>query len=172
MPVQRCPEQTGLTIEEFYSEKEMGLRYACTGKPMLQFIAMINALFPETLLFGMTSHFRLRIQKEDLPGLDWFVIVSAVASDFYFEYLMPEQKAPWKNAYYAEQPPHWTKQKKYLLTAMNECGAWRHHAELHQLQAGYGMRRAWFQKLHRHYRRLSKKSGAKRYLKERSAPDK
>lgn len=137
MPIQRCSEQRRCTLEEFYSEKEMGAHYAYCGEQMLCFIKLINELFPKTQLFGVTSHFRLVVQREDSTELDWFIIVSALAGDFYFEYLMPERKAPWRKAYVGGVANSLEEAKEYLLIAMKECEAWKDNAELNQLLTDY-----------------------------------
>lgn len=133
MPIQRSSEQRRCTLEEFYSEKEMGTHYPYAGEQMLHFIKLINGLFPKTQLFGLTSHFRLIIQKEDSPERNGFILVSALAGDFYFEYLLPERKAPWKDAYVRGTANSLEEAKHYLLIAMKECEAWKDNAELNQL---------------------------------------
>jgi len=139
MPIKRSFEQTKYTLEEFYSEREMAGDYTSVGEHMLAFLRTINELFPTTQLFGLTSHYRLVIRSEDTLGSEWLIIVSAVAGWYYFEFLVPKEKAPWENAFVRGEAKSLDDAKKYLLIAMRECEGWKTNDELKQRLAEYNV---------------------------------
>jgi hypothetical protein len=133
MPINRSSQQTRMTLEEFYSQNEVGKDYSLIGEQMLAFLKVINETFTETKLWGLTSHYRLVIQKEDKPDADWLIIVSTLAGQFYFEYLIPKTKAPWENAFVTGTAKSLEEAKKFLLIAMIECEGWKDNSELKRL---------------------------------------
>ena len=59
----------------------------------IEFVHMINEIFKETKLWGLTSLARLVIQSEDSwksPG--YVIIANNGPDDYYFEYLIPKNK--------------------------------------------------------------------------------
>lgn len=136
MPIKRNSVQTSITLEEFYLDLSTRNTnsYVDVGKEMLLFVELINQTFTETLLWGMTSHARLVIQNADDWKADWFVIVSNIGTkEYYFEYLVPENKQPWTNAFVRGEARTLADAKKYLLIAMRESGGWPENAELKRL---------------------------------------
>ncbi len=109
----------------------MGKHYEIIGKDMLALISVINELFPKTNLFGMTSHYRLVVLEND-DAFAWFIIISAVAGQFHFSYLLPQEKAPWQNAYVTGTANSLKEVKRFLLIAMRECKGWESNLELKQ----------------------------------------
>jgi hypothetical protein len=142
MPITRNTSQDKISLEEFYGElvssgekfgdkNDFNIR---VGKGMIRFIEMINETFKETQLWGLTSLIRLIIQKENDWKSDWYVIISGGADENYkIEYLIPENKRPWKNAMVHGEANNLDEAKKYLIIAMNECGGWKDNDELEKL---------------------------------------
>jgi len=125
------------TIENFYSDfvyNQNGIVGQNIADNMLEFIRMINQAFVETKLWGLTSHFRLVLQSEDKWNAGWYIIVSCVGGkEYYFEYLLPDNKSPWPNAYVRGVAYSLNEAKNYLLIAMKETGGWTLNDELRKL---------------------------------------
>lgn len=130
MPITRCSAQPSMTLEEFYSPSSLGQWYQYTGEQMLNFIQEINILFPTTSLFGLTSHNRLMILNTDSSESESFIILSALAGEYYFEYLIPTDLAPWNGAYVRGTAKSTEEAKTFLLIAMRECRGWVGNHEL------------------------------------------
>ncbi|RZJ53114.1 MAG: hypothetical protein EOO44_09580 [Flavobacterium sp.] len=125
-----------MTLEEFYVDLSATSTnsYVDVGKEMLLFVELVNQTFAETLLWGLTSHARLVIQNADNWKADWFVIISNIGTkEYYFEYLVPENKQPWPNATVRGEARTLADAKKYLLIAMRESGGWKENTELKRL---------------------------------------
>src|SRR6187200_1861979 len=102
MPIISSSDQKNKTLEEFYKEltgEDSSVVDKNIATAMLSFIAMIDQTFIETTLYGLTSHYRLVIQKTDSWKDDWYVTVYSIGDGkFQFEYKMPEFISPWKYA--------------------------------------------------------------------------
>lgn len=135
MPITRSSEQGSMTLEEFYTDFFSGGHpsYQEAGKSMLQLISMINGMFPETTIWGLTSVARLVLQNEDNGAGEWYVILASSVDTFYIEYLLPESKRPWNNAYVHGEAQSLEQLRQYLLIAMQECGGWPDNTELKRL---------------------------------------
>ena len=136
MPIKKSSDQRKITLEEFYIElSETSTNQSVdVGKKMHEFVKMINETFKETKLWGLTSHERLVIQSKDSSKSKWYVIISNIGTDdYYFEYLMPENKQPWLNAMIRGQARSLKEAKKYLLIAMKESEGWKGNLELERL---------------------------------------
>ena len=96
MPIIRYSGQKSKTLEEFYEEltgEDSTFIEHETGNAMLEFIFMVNQTFTKTILYGVTSHYRLVIQATDNWEDDWYVTVYSIGDKrFYFEYQMPQRK--------------------------------------------------------------------------------
>ena len=91
MPIKRSSDQKSMTLEEFYIDmsKKSTNFHAEAAKNMLVFVGVVNEIFKETVIWGLTSHDRLVIQNTDDWKSNWFVIVSSIGTkDYYFEYLL------------------------------------------------------------------------------------
>jgi hypothetical protein len=139
MPIKRNTNQEKLTLKEFYGELvSRGEKFekisdfnVNVGKDMIRLLEMINETFKETQLWGLTSLIRLIIQKENDWASDWYVIISGGgAGNYRIEYLVPENKRPWKNARVQGEAKNLEEAKKYLIIAMNECEGWKDNKEL------------------------------------------
>ncbi len=134
MPLTRKSEQSHATLEEhfinFKADPNAPKHWPLICDNMLQFVEVVNELFPETQLFALTSHLRIVVQPTD-DVHDFFVIASNVGTnDYYFEYLLPARKRPWESAFVTGTASSLENAKKYLLIAMHECGAWEGNGEL------------------------------------------
>ena len=137
MPIRRNSEQENISLEEFYQrfDKKIGMR-------MLPFLDLINQIFQETQLWGLTSLNRLVIQNSDNSNSDWFVIVyNGGMDEYYFEYLLPERKRPWKQATVQGEAKSLEEAKEYLLIAMRESEGWEGNLEFERLLEENGLNR-------------------------------
>lgn len=137
MPIKRCSDQKSMTLEAFYidlSKKSNVPRLIDAGVRMITLLQLINKLFLDTQLWGLTSHDRLVIQSKDDSGADWYIIISNVGpKEYYFEYLLPSHKSPWPHAMVRGEAKNLEEAKKYLLIAMRECEGWVGNKELERL---------------------------------------
>lgn len=116
------------------SERE-GHQLLDPSKGMLALIAIINRLFKETTIWGLTSHYRLILKNTDESARygDFVIISSHNTDSYFFEYLLPEAKSPWEFAYVRGEATSLKQAKDYLLIAMRESGGWSDNAELWNL---------------------------------------
>jgi hypothetical protein len=137
MPIRRNSEQGNISLEEFYQRFDKKI-----AKRMLPFLGLINQIFQETQLWGLTSLNRLVIQNSDNSNSDWFVIVyNGGMDEYYFEYLLPERKRPWKQATVQGEAKSLEEAKKYLLIAMRESEGWEGNLEFERLLEENGLDR-------------------------------
>jgi hypothetical protein len=138
MPLTRNSDQASETLEQFYAGfAARGNEYPALSQAMLAFVDMVNRSFVETPLWGLTSLARLVIQAEDDWKSPWYIIVvsSVTPGHYLFEYLMPENQAPWPQATVHGTASSLEEAKRYLLIAMHRCGGWADNHELEQLLA-------------------------------------
>jgi hypothetical protein len=138
MPITRCSEQSRCSLEEFYQEVSANKVYdpVGAGDAMLQLIAVINNLFRQTHIWGLTSHARLILQNADDSASGWYVTLSGFGSEYYcIEYLLPVSKQPWSNAQVQGSVQSLAELEKYLLIAMRESEGWIGNEELSRLLA-------------------------------------
>ena len=136
MPIKRCSDQKAITLEAFYKDvsKHHNQKPFDVGEKMLSLLKLINELFTNTQLWGLTSHYRLVIQSEDNWKSDWLIIISNIGVDeYYFEYLIPTHKSPWPNAMVRGEAKNIEDAKRYLLIAMRESEGWVGNKELDKL---------------------------------------
>jgi hypothetical protein len=134
MPIVRNSAQKSQTLEEFYLEDttDVGKERAAA---MLSFIAMVNQTFKVTTLYGLTSLYRLIIQKTDDWQDNWYVQVYyvTVIKKFIVEYQMPDSVSPWKGAVISGEASSIEEARDYLIIAMIECEGWEDNKELRKL---------------------------------------
>ncbi len=135
MPIIRNTKQSeDKDLNRFYTELTSDNNDVITktiGNNMLAFIEMINQTFVDTQIWGLTSLYRLVLQTKDQWDTEWFVIISCIGSnEYYFEYLMTDDKRPWENATVKGVTQNLTEAKKYLLIAMRESCGWADNVEL------------------------------------------
>ena len=123
------------SIEDFYLQlkKDNNPFWGKVSDSMLELIGLINELFPQTTIWGLTSHSRLVLQASDKWDSEWFVIIKSLGNEFEFQYLMPHYKSPWEDAFVKGVTRSLSGAKKYLLIAMKESGGWADNHELQQL---------------------------------------
>jgi len=101
---------------------------------MIEMINLINQSFIVTQIWGLTSHSRLVLLSENNWDSRYHVVIENIGDDgFYFEYLIPDNKSPWKNGTVKGYAPSLQESKKYLAIAMNESEGWKGNSELNTL---------------------------------------
>ena len=133
MPLVGNSKQTkSTTIREFYMNlSNEASPWPKIGQRMIEMIGLIDELFVETIIFGLTSHEHLNLQNQDNWNSTTFVSINSKGSEeYYFEYTIPSRKAPWQNATVQETARDLIEAKKYLLIAMRESEGWINSIEL------------------------------------------
>ena len=103
---------------------------------MLRLIDVINGLFKQTQIWGLTSHARLILQNTDDSATGSYVTISSSGQNYYHvEYLLPVDKQPWSYAQVSGQAQSLTEAENYLLIAMRESEGWVGNEELNRLLA-------------------------------------
>jgi len=136
MPLIRCSDQKDKkTLEEFYKEfiPDKVKTFADAGTPMLKVLKLINDLFHETTIYGLTSMSTLVLLAEDKWRTPWFVSLRGLEAEYYIEYLMTTDQAPWHNAKITGITNSLDDLKKYIIIAMYESRGWRGNPELDRL---------------------------------------
>lgn len=131
-----------ITLEEFYRELAANEDPVSSkiGDTMLNVIGKINDMFKQTVIWGLTSHYHLVLQNEDNWKSDWLVKVICIGTDeYYVEYLVPKNKAPWENAYVKGVAQNLPDAVKYLLLAMKQSNGWSENSELQLLLTEHGL---------------------------------
>jgi hypothetical protein len=124
MRLTRCKDQKSATLDEFYTEISEQDTREC-GKAMLDLIARLRALPDEKHVFGLTSLLRLCLLAEDTYKSPWFVIISALDKRNYFiEYRMPDDIAPWPDAFVRGKARSEDDAVRMIITAMEKSGGW------------------------------------------------
>ncbi len=138
MPLKRSFDQSMQTLEEFYTEmlkEDESMSTIVIGNAMLAFIEMVNQTFKETILWGVTFHYRLVLQAEDNWLSDWLIVVNSIGtSEYYFEYRLPPDKSPWEHATVKGIAQSLNEAKKYLIISMRESEGWPTSNELKLLE--------------------------------------
>ncbi|OJJ21274.1 hypothetical protein BKI52_11970 [marine bacterium AO1-C] len=135
MPIKRSQQQAHESLEDFYKRDEWKGGWEIAAKNMLEIIDFLNENFIDTKLIAMTSHQRLCIQNKDDETSGWLVVVQSVGLDgYYIEYKVPNDKAPWENAWIKGTPKSLKEAKKYLVISMLACEGWPGNKELEKLK--------------------------------------
>jgi hypothetical protein len=125
----RCQDQKSKTLDGFYTELS-GSQEPVTregGKTMLDLLARLQALPSDQQVYGLTSHYRLCLLAQDTYTSPWFVIISALDKRNYFvEYLMPADAAPWPQAYVRGEARTEEDAVQMIVTAMEKSQGWSH----------------------------------------------
>ena len=131
------------TLENYYldlTNDKSNPVWSKIGLDMFAFVKMVNETFKETTIWGLTSHSRLVLQTKDKWDAEWFVIVNCIGSnEYYFEYLMTDDKKPWNHATVKGVTTSLDDAKKYLLISMKESGGWQDNNELKKLLTDNGL---------------------------------
>jgi len=128
------------TLEEFYIDLKNSSDKVTSeiGSNMLQFIEMINSIFKQTEIWGLTSHYHLVLQAEDKWDSEWYIKVGSLGNEYYFEYLLPDDKKPWDYAAVKGVAQSLEEAKKYLLISMKNCSGWLNNNEINDLLSMHG----------------------------------
>jgi hypothetical protein len=137
MPITVCTKHSKKSLIELY--KELGEYdknpvWKIRSSAMIELINLINENFKNTQIWGLTSHDRLVLLTENNWESNWFVIINNIGNhEYYFEYLIPEYKSPWRNGTVKGVAQSLNEAKKYLAIAMNETEGWKGNVELEKL---------------------------------------
>ncbi|ANE51012.1 hypothetical protein [Flavisolibacter tropicus] len=135
MGIKRCSEQKRQTLEEFYAEfiPDKVKTFADVGTPMLKVLNLLNDTFPETEIYGLTSHATLLLLSEDSSLSPWFVAINGLEDEYYIEYLMTPDKEPWPNARVKGATKSLNELQQFIIIAMKESAGWSNSIELQRL---------------------------------------
>jgi hypothetical protein len=143
MPIQRSPVQGRQTLAEYYQQIAISqsLVDQLAGQQMLQLLEVLDDLFPQMTLWGLTSMARLGLSPDPEFTDAWFVLLSsAMIPDAYqLEYPLPASKRPWEQAFVQGQSQSVTETKRYLLIAMRESEGWIGNQEFDAVLAQHGL---------------------------------
>lgn len=128
MHLTHCQDQKSQTLEEFYGEmsnSENHVTRQC-AKTMLALIERLRASPDQKTVYGLTSHLRLCLLSKDTYASPWFVIIATLDTHNYFiEYLMPDDIAPWPRAYVKGEAQSEDDAVRMTLIAVEKSGGWR-----------------------------------------------
>ena len=115
------------TLDEFYTrigQQDHPVSRE-SGEAMLDLISRLRSLPDKRRVFGLTSLHRLCLLAEDTWQSPWFVIIYALNKrDYFIEYLMPKDVAPWHDAYVKGEAYSEDEAVQMILTAMDRSGGW------------------------------------------------
>ena len=128
MHLTRCSDQNHQSLDEFYGEaaesKDPTTRGI--GSAMLTLIGRLRNLEVSHHVWGLTSHYNLVLLADDSYTTPWFVTMLALDyRNYSVEYLMPEDIAPWPNAYVKGQAQNADDAVRMILLAMEMSHGWR-----------------------------------------------
>ena len=137
MPITVCKNHSSKSLIGIYEEVanyDNNPVWKIKSKAMIDLINQINEIFTDTQLWGLTSHDRLVLLSENNWDSKWHVIIENIGSkEYYFEYLIPENKSPWENGTTKGVARSLDEAKKYLGIAMRESEGWKGNTELENL---------------------------------------
>lgn len=125
MPLYRCSAQKRQTLVEFYSELLNHPMTKKDGEAMLALIKKIDETFPNTKIWGLTSHYHLILLAQDDYTSEGYVSIIAFRNEILLEYKIPPELAPWPNAYVKGAINSLDKAMNYLKIAMIESRGWK-----------------------------------------------
>jgi hypothetical protein len=141
MPIHRSPIQGRQNLEEYYQEiaQRKGPVDQLVAQQQLQLLEVLNDLFPQMALWGLTSMARLGLSPDPQFTSAWFVLLSSaiIPGAYQIEYLMPANLRPWEHAFVQGQSLEET--KRYLLIAMRESEGWVGNQEFEAVLAQHGL---------------------------------
>lgn len=140
MPITVCTDKefTGKSLSETYAELVLfntSEHNQKVSRAMIELINLINQIFKDTQIWGLTSHFRLILLTENRWNSKAHVIISYGSEGYHFEYAMSDEKRPCPNTNVKGYCKSLEEAKKYLAISMNESGAWKGNEELINLLA-------------------------------------
>lgn len=143
MPLHRSLVQGRQTLAEYYQEIATSKSSVdrLVGQQMLQLLEVLDDLFPQLTLWGLTSLARLGLSPDPEFTSAWFVLLSnAIIPDAYqLEYLLPASKRPWEQAVVQGQSYSVAETKRYILLAMRESEGWAGNLAFEAVLAQHGL---------------------------------
>jgi hypothetical protein len=143
MPIHRSPVQGHQTLAAYYQEiaQRPSPVDQLVGRQMLQLLEVLDDLFPQLPLWGLTSMARLGLSPDPEFTKAWFVLLSsALLPDAYqLEYLLPASKRPWEQAVVQGQSCSVAETKRYILIAMRESEGWVGNSAFEAVLAQHGL---------------------------------
>ena len=142
MPLTVCKKHSKKTIYGIYSEltkDDESSVWRDKAQAMLKIVELIDELFVETKIYGITSHYRLGLLSEDRWDARWHVIIDSISNWYDFNFAVPESKCPWPDARMTGSVVSNGEVKKYLLIAMRDSGGWEGNDELKRLLVQNGL---------------------------------
>lgn len=135
MPITVCTdtEFTRKSLLEIYAELLLchtSEHNQKVSRAMIELTNLINQIFKDTQIWGLTSHLRLILLTENRWNSKAHVIISYGSEGYHFEYAISDEKCPWPNAHVRGYSKSLEEAKKYLAISMNESGAWKGNEEL------------------------------------------
>ena len=137
MPIIHYSNQGNSTLEEIYQElttEKHSAHFTMVGKSMLSLLELINQTFTDTTLYGLTSHYTLKILKTNSWKCANRVSIECNGDDtFEIRYPMPERLSHWLDADISGQANTVEQALDYLIIAMTESQGWEDNQELNAL---------------------------------------
>ncbi len=127
MPICRASEQTRNTLRGHYEGLASGdhPEAAEAGRLMLQLIGRMEDSFREMPVWGLTSHYHLKLLAADDSGTPWLVSISPPkAGAFCIDYQVPAAEAPWPEARVQGEAHGVDAALEMIRTAMRRSGGW------------------------------------------------
>lgn len=124
MIIERSGEQKSKTLDAFYAQHaQQGMPEGATA--MLDLLAALRAHPDPRRVWGLTSLARLCFLAQDTWKSPWYVIVGALDQrNYYIEYRMPPDIAPWPEAYVRGEAQSQEEAVKMILIAMDASQGW------------------------------------------------
>lgn len=113
------------------------------GKSMLPLLELINQTFTDTTLYGLTSHYTLKILKTDSWQCANQVSIECNGDDtFEVSYQMPDRLTHWLGASISGHANTVEQALDYLIIAMTESQGWKDNEELKEVYTKLQLRLA------------------------------
>ena len=128
MFLDRCSEQSRQTLDEFYASIRDGYGGVYAGKTMLSLIAALRKHPDPRRVRGLTSHYHLGFLAADAASdVAYPILVWVVASDphnYSIEYRLPDEEAPWPDAYVKGTAQSEEEAIRMILLGMDKSKGW------------------------------------------------
>ena len=92
---------------------------------MTELVDALEQALRDTPVWGLTSHYHLKLLATDDAATPWFVSVTPpVGGSFTIDYLLPEFQAPWPNARVTGEATGVKAAVEMVLLAIEKCRGW------------------------------------------------
>ncbi|MFK7971486.1 MAG: hypothetical protein AB8F95_14040 [Bacteroidia bacterium] len=94
MPIKRSTDQKSVTLAEFYERARDSDDAVASeiGKAMLEWIAAIDQQFPNRLIWGVTSLYRLQLHHVEHYTSDIYTSIIATKGEYHIEFNNQEKQ--------------------------------------------------------------------------------